>query len=125
MELNLKVIGQTDLPFMAAFTSLAYKKGREGGCRQIDWEKVKEIVESKEYDTIECGLAEDWACTYGTIFEDGCLCADGNYEAGFYGASRWATPAVKLYKDGKSGLFECWILGENNGFPDWLKNIDD
>lgn len=94
----------------------------KGGSRQIDWETVKEFIESKEYDTIEVGLAEDWACTKMIIFYNFKCATEENQSAGFYGSSSWATPAIKLTNKGGIKLFECWIMGENPNYPEWLSN---
>lgn len=81
--------------------------------RMIDWEKVRELLASNKYTEIQVGLAEDWACTYASIYSDGKRQIKEN-DLGFCGASMWATPAVKLISaNGKSKLYECWVDGNN------------
>ena len=89
------------------------------GMRMVDWDLVKELIESGEYDRVDVGLAEDWEQTYATIYESGKIEVDENPGAGFYGCSSWATPAVKLFKSKTVGLYECWILGDDKKLPNW------
>jgi hypothetical protein len=122
MNINLKSINEHSYSFSDGFNILAYKPSNSNGMRQLDWMTVKELLDSNEYDKVEVGLAEDYYQTHAVIFDNNKLIIRENDGAGFYGASRWATPAVKLTKDGETGLFECWIYGDNTGFPDWLLN---
>ena len=123
MELNLKPIGEHSYEWGDAFTILANKPERKEGMRQIDWDTVKTILEMKEFDRIEVGLAEDYYQTHATIFKDNKVIILENDGAGFFGASRWATPAIKLYQNGESMLFECWVSGGEIDFPNWLEEI--
>ena len=119
LNLNLKPIGEHSYTWAEGFFLNMPKY--KGGMRQIDWGTVKAIIESKNFDRIEVGLAEDYEQTHAVIFENNKISITENDGAGFFGASRWATPAVKLTKDGETGLFECWTLGNMSGFPKWLK----
>lgn len=123
MELNLKPIGEHSYSFQEGFTLGSMMPKRKEGMRQIDWDTVKNILEMKEFDRIEVGLAEDYYQTHATIFKDNKVIILENDGAGFYGASRWATPAIKLFKDGKSSLYECWVNGDKTNFPDWLAEV--
>lgn len=120
MDLNLKPIGEHSYSWSEGFTMCANQPKYEGGMRQVDWDTVKTIIESKEFERIEVGLAEDYYQTHAVIFDNGELIIKENDGAGFYGASRWATPAIKLTKNGEIGLFECWIMGSETSFPSWL-----
>lgn len=119
MNLNLKPIEEHSYSWTDGFL-LAGMPERPEGMRQIDWETVKQIINSKEYERIELGLAEDYYHTHAVIFEDSELVIKENDGAGFYGASRWATPSIKLTKNGKTEVFECWVSGNETGFPSWL-----
>lgn len=121
-KLELKPIGEHSYSWAEGFTTLANKQENEGGNRMIDWDKIKSIIESEEFERIEVGLAEDYYQTHATIFKDGEKIIKENDSAGFYGYSRWATPAVKLTKDGQTGLFECWTYGEDSTFPKWMND---
>jgi hypothetical protein len=120
MNLNLKPIDEHSYSWAEGFS--VNMPRYESGMRQLDWNAIKTILESKEFDKVEVGLAEDYYQTHAVIFENGELIIRENGGAGFFGASRWATPAVKLTKNGETGLFECWILGRETGFPEWLIN---
>ena len=90
------------------------------GMHQIDWETVKELIRTGEYSRIDVGLADDWSATHATIYiKDGKV---DKIEGECYGASLWATPAVKLYdlKGEVLGLFECSTLGNQTKIPDNL-----
>jgi len=119
MNLNLKPIGEHSYTWAEGFF-LSDMPKRAEGMRQIDWDTIKKIIESKEFDRVEVGLAEDYYQTHAVIFKDDELIIKENDGAGFYGCSRWATPSVKLTKNNETGLFECYISGEENGFPKWL-----
>jgi len=119
MELSLKPIGEYSYTWAEGF-AFTNKPMREEGMRQIDWETVKSIIDSNEFERVEIGLAEDYYQTHVVIFKNNELIIKENDGAGFYGCSRWATPAIKLTKSGDTGLFECWISGEEKGFPKWL-----
>jgi len=43
--------------------------------------------------------------------------------SGFWGSSRWATPAIKVFKGNESFLYECWTNGDKTDFPDWLQDV--
>jgi hypothetical protein len=120
MRLNLKPIDEHSYSYDEGLTLAEDLEDYKDGMRQIDWDVVKNIVESKNFDKVEVGLAEDYKCTHAIIFKNEQLIIEENISAGFYGASTWATPAIKVTKNGKSELFECWILGEQTGFPAWL-----
>ena len=123
MELNLKPIGEHSYSWSDGFTIGANMPARVEGMRQIDWDTVKTIIDLNEFDKIEVGLAEDYYQTHAIIFKNGKIIIKENDGAGFYGASRWATPAIKLFKDGNSYLYECWVDGNKSDFPNWLKDI--
>lgn len=118
-DLGLKPIGEHSYSWAEGF--IINQPRYEGGMRQIDWDKVKYILDSNCFERIEIGLAEDYYQTHATIFQDSECVIIENDGAGFYGASRWATPAIKLTQNGETMLFECWILGSETGFPNWLK----
>ena len=119
--MNLKPIGEHSYTWAEGLMLGDTMLGRLDEMRQIDWDTVKEILDSKKFEKIEVGLAEDYYQTHAIIFKDNELIIKENDGAGFYGASTWATPSVKLTKDGETGLFECWINGEQSKFPDWLE----
>ena len=120
MELNLEPIQEHSYTWIEGFyiKPPTYKDGM----RQLDWDTIHKIIESNEFERIEVGLAEDWEQTHAVIFEDNEVIIKENCGAGFYGGSRWATPSVKLTKNGETELFECWVLGSKTDFPDWLIN---
>ena len=91
------------------------------GMRMVDWDFVKELIESGKYYKVQVGLAEDWEQTYATIYVEGKIIVSENPGAGFYGASNWATPAVKLFEKNKVNLYECWILGDDSDLANWCK----
>lgn len=106
--------GYTD--FMAGFFGISAVAGSHpvGDTKYMDWNKVKEIIETHKNAVIYAGLREDWNNTSGLIY------ARGDYYDGYvYGASRWATPIVDV--DGVE--IECWTTDETpegSGKPDWL-----
>ena len=108
--------GYTD--FMSGFFGPSAIAGSNpiGNIKYMDWEKVKEIIETHQNAIIYAGLREDWNNTSGLIY------ARGKYYDGYvYGASCWATPIVDV--DGKE--IECWTYEETkegSGKPDWLLN---
>ena len=74
-----------------------------GAMKFMDWNKVKEVVESNPNSIIYAGLMEDWNNTSGLIY------AKGKYYNGYvYGCSNWATPIVDV--DGEE--IECWTNNE-------------
>lgn len=74
-----------------------------GAMKFMDWNKVKEVVESHHNSIIYAGLMEDWNNTSGLIY------AKGKYYNGYvYGCSNWATPIVDV--DGEE--IECWTNNE-------------
>lgn len=74
-----------------------------GAMKFMDWNKVKEVVESHPNSIIYAGLMEDWNNTSGLIY------AKGKYYNGYvYGCSNWATPIVDV--DGEE--IECWTNNE-------------
>lgn len=87
-----------------------------GKMKYMDWEKVKQIIETHQNAIIYAGLREDWNNTSGLIY------ARGKYYNGYvYGASCWATPIVDV--DGAE--IECWTAEktiEGAGRPLWLTN---
>lgn len=87
-----------------------------GKMRYMDWEKVKEIIETHQNAIIYAGLREDWNNTSGLIY------AKGKYYNGYvFGASSWATPIVDV--DGVE--IECWTTEETiegADKPSWLIN---
>ena len=87
-----------------------------GKMKYMDWEKVKQIIETHQNAIIYAGLREDWNNTSGLIY------ARGKYYDGYvYGASCWATPIVDV--DGTE--IECWTEEETiegSGRPSWLTN---
>jgi hypothetical protein len=88
----------------------------EGGCRQIDWDKLRQFIEENKaaLQSVSAGLAEDWGHTSGEVWnsDTGYIKLEDTY---VYGSSFWATPAVELtYKeDGRTEMVECWKLGDN------------
>lgn len=118
----LKTIKEQSLNYEQGY-QLTNRKS-ETGNKEIDWDMVKKIIDSGEYDQVEVGLAEDWECTHAIIFKNSKLVKKENESARFYGASRWATPAIKLYKDGVSDLFECYNYGEHWNFPHWMDDVN-
>ncbi len=119
-KLGLKPIGEHSYSWAEGFFLNSMPK-YESGMRQINWDAVKEILDSNLFEKIEVGLAEDYYQTHAVIFyNDECIIIE-NDGSGFYGASRWATPAIKLTQNGETMLFECWVLGDKTDFPDWLK----
>lgn len=92
-----------------------------GDMKYMDWNKVKEIIETHPNSVIYAGLQEDWNNTSGLIFAKGDF-----YNGSVYVASVWATPIVDV--DGEE--IECWTYTptkEGAGKPDWLygDNIKD
>ena len=124
MNVNLKPIKEHSYSYMDGFSIVGKMPAHPDGCRQIDWETVKALVESRKYERIEVGLAEDYGCTKAVIVKDGKTTIIENDAGGFFGMSTWATPAVKLFEpNGQVGLYECWILGDKSGFPLWLRSM--
>ena len=87
-----------------------------GAMKFMDWNKVKEVVESHPNSIIYAGLMEDWNNTSGLIY------AKGKYYNGYvYGCSNWATPIVDV--DGEE--IECWTNNETewgSNKPSWWGN---
>ena len=124
MNANLKPIKEHSYSYMDGFSLAGKMPEHPDGCRQMDWETVKALVESRKYECIEVGLAEDYGCTKAVVVKDGKTTIIENDVGGFFGMSTWATPAVKLFEpNGQVGLYECWILGYKSGFPLWLRNM--
>jgi hypothetical protein len=124
MNASLKPIKEHSYSYRDGFRFARRMPAHVDGCRQIDWETVKALMESGKYEHIEVGLAEDYDCTKAVIVKDGKANIIENDNCGFFGMSAWATPAVKLFEpNGKVGLYECWILGDKSGFPLWLRNM--
>ena len=88
--------------------------------KQIDWDIIKELIESKEWDEVEVGLAEDWFWTSGVIVEKGKIQIKKDC---FFGCSFWATPSVRLKKRKKEYIYECWKYGSKEKYPTWLKKL--
>lgn len=84
-----------------------------GAMKFMDWNKVKEVVESHPNSIIYAGLMENWNNTSGLIY------AKGKYYNGYvYGCSNWATPIVDV--DGEE--IECWTNNETewgSDKPSW------
>lgn len=119
MTLNLKPIGEHSYTWAEGF--LISQPNYHGGSRELNWDTIRSLIDSGEYSDIEVGLAEDYYQTHAVIVTNGEKVIIENNGAGFYGASRWATPAVKLTKNGETGLFECWVMGSNPEFPNWIR----
>lgn len=124
MKLNLKPIEEHSYSFREGFLIGSLIPSRKEGMRQVDWDTVKDILQMKEFDRIEVGLAEDYYQTHAIIYIDGEVLILENDGAGFYGASRWATPAIKVYQNGESELYECWVNGDMSDFPKWLLEME-
>lgn len=120
METNLKEIQEHSYSWIEGFALGRSMTPYDGGTRQINWNQVKELIDSNRYDRIEVGLAEDYNQTFAVIYRDNKIVLGENDGSGFYGASYWATPAVKLFENGVGKLYECWELGNNVGYPGWL-----
>ena len=87
----------------------------EGGMRQANWSKVKQFIEEnkEKLSSTEVGLAEDWDCTSGEVWntESGYIPQEDTY---VYASSNWATPSMCLFfKNGEEQTIECWELGSN------------
>ncbi|MGG2935148.1 hypothetical protein ABEO66_13705 [Bacillus pacificus] len=88
---------------------------REGGYRQINWALLKEFIETNKesFQSVEAGLAEDWGCTSGEVWNDeaGYIPQNDTY---VFASSRWATPSISVtYKEGREETFEMWMNGDN------------
>jgi hypothetical protein len=116
----LKPIEEHSYTFMEGFLLGSTQPANKGGMRQIDWEMIESLLNDAEYKDIEVGLAEDWYCTSAKIKRDGVVGFEENDEAGFFGCSFWATPAVKL----NGVLYECWKYGDQSFEPDWLEDAE-
>lgn len=86
------------------------------GSKQVDWDKVKEFVESNKenLESVTVGLAEDWSYTSGEVWnsKEGYIPKENTY---VYASSKWATPAMDVeYKSGASETLEVWINGDNS-----------
>lgn len=125
MKINLKPIKEHSYTWAEGFSLCAKMSTGEHGMRQIDWDTVREIINSNEFEKIEVGLAEDYEQTHAVIFNNDDVNIKENLGAGFYGCSRWATPSVKLTKNNETILFECWVKGDKSGFPRWLKDMSN
>ncbi|AFQ17975.1 hypothetical protein P9Y62_02865 [Bacillus thuringiensis] len=112
----MKSIDKGYMSFASGFIVGPTMPEREGGFRQIDWELLKVFIEKNKeaFQSVEAGLAEDWGCTSGEVWnsDEGYITQNDTY---VYASSRWATPAVSVtYKDGREETFEMWKQGEDS-----------
>lgn len=85
--------------------------------KKYDTSFIKNYIEEhkEEIETISCGMREDWSWTEKTVFENGGLSDDFDWNeehisvAGISGSS-WATPVMKVeFKDGRTEIVECYV----------------
>ena len=72
--------------------------------KRLDREKLKDIVAQRTPQVIRAGLAEDWKCTSGVIY-DGGEWVDNDFG---YESSMWATPVAVIDQT----TYECWLVEE-------------
>lgn len=67
-----------------------------------------------EIETVTCGMREDWSWTAETVFKNGELSSDYDWNkktisvAGISG-STWATPVMEVeFKDGRTEIVDCY-----------------
>lgn len=109
------------MTYMSGFAGSPKKY--EDGCRQVDWEEVKNYIEENKdnISEVSVGLAEDWSYTHAKLWENGKYATEDEYGQ-FYGSSTWATPAIAVtFNDFSEVTFECWKLGADSRF----KNLND
>lgn len=110
-----------NVSYADGFTVLADKAATSTrGFKQFDWDKAARIIAERKPKTARAGLAEDWGCTSGRIWEDGKpVPEDDTY---VYLSSNWATPILVLDDDEE---IVCMKSGEDSGeyWPDSAKEI--
>ena len=84
----------------------------------FDWNQAARIIKEKNVTYAEAGLAGDWACTGGAIWNDGPVCDSYTYLV-----STWATPQILIdgcYRD-------CYTMDsdwdEHTKWPESALNI--
>ena len=107
---NMKPIEKSYLSFAEGFLGPKFI----GRSRHLDWEKAKKIIEEKKekIKSVNAGLAEDWGCTYGEVWNSECgIIPEDQTDA--YTSSVWATPAIEIeYVNGEIETVECWEYTE-------------
>jgi hypothetical protein len=85
----------------------AQRAGRPG--KRFDWIGAAKLIRERKPKLVEAGLAEDWGCTSGRIFDDGePVKQEDTY---VYLSSAWATPIVVL--DGDEEI-DCFLEGQED-----------
>ena len=115
----MKTIRKESLGFtegmMIGFTKCAGKS--ESDFKEVDWDRVMSFIEEnkEKIESVYVGLAEDWNCTSGEVWNDenGYINEEDTY---VFGSSMWATPSMEVdFKDGANETYECWKQGSNSG----------
>lgn len=96
---------------------MLYGMGRTapGGPKVLDWERAAELC-AKSDVPVYAGLAEDWSCTSGMIW-------DGEKQVRDYVFvwSSWATPVLVVGDDSDDGTecFRAATQDDPSGYPKW------
>lgn len=99
---------------MSAFAMGQASKGRP--LMVFDWDKAAELIKERQPIHASAGLAQDWKCTGGTIYQDG----KPDTESYTYLASTWATPELDM--DGE--VVECFRM-EDTVPESWTGELND
>ena len=93
------------MDFFEPFFNLSlFSPSNEDVLRELDWDKARDICLEHPNSVVCAGLAEDWDCTSGVIFDRGKF-MEGDLHTSFF-QSRWATPVLQI-DDSDDGI-ECW-----------------
>lgn len=104
----------TSMGFTEGIFAAMSRKAKDGP-KVLDWEKAAEMCAATK-QPVWAGLAEDWYCTSGLIW-------DGSRQVRDYVfvASNWATPVLVMAERGPGGI-PCFRLDDGSaefGYPAW------
>jgi hypothetical protein len=75
--------------------------------KMFDWDKAAQILAERRPESAAAGLAEDWGCTGGVIWDDG----KPQKDSSAYLSSVWATPVLVIGDE----VIPCWKRFDNHG----------
>jgi len=110
------VVELNDLGFTEGMIIGMSKPRNPEGTRVFDWAKAARLIREHKPVSASAGLAEDWACTSGYIYNDkGPVDIDNNYT---FLSSFWATPVIDMDYGGekKNEIIECWVFSKDTNW---------